>query len=202
MLRALLLMLTASLCALSILPDGGTRRRALRALARPIHSLEHGLRCLLLLMQARPALPKPLPSEPCPCRASCRRKTGRRRPARFSLSLAALAAGFAANGAKVSRPRRRARAPLPPAPRRPDDPTASAPIADPADLLRARLQAMRAVFADPHGHAARFAAILKGAGLRLKTLRALIPDPRLWQITDHIPAAGTAQPACALLDTS
>lgn len=202
MLRVLFLMLTASLRALSSLPGSGARRTALRILTRHVQRLEHGLRCLLLLMRARPAAPKPAPFN---ARAGSRpsRPGGiHARPARLSLSLAALAAGFAANGAKVAFPGRRTSPRRPPAPRLPHDPTASAPIADPAEMLLARLEAMRDVFADPHGHAARFAATLKRAGLRLKTLKGRIPDPCIWQITDHVPAARAAQLVCPLHDTS
>lgn len=202
MLRAIFLILTASVWALSSLSTGEARRRACRMIAHHIRRLEHGLRCLLLLMRARPATPKPAPFEVRPGTRPSRQKAARRRPARFSLSLTALAAGFAANGAKVAFPRPRPGPRTPPAPRLPDDPTAPAPIADPAVMLHARLEAMRAVFADPQGHAARFAAILKGAGVRLKALKALIPDPGLWQITDHVCAVSAALPARPLLDTS
>lgn len=173
------LILMAGLSGVHRLAPGKLKTGALRVLARHIGALEHGLRCLLLLMRAAPA-----PSLKVPeglARAPSRRV--RRRTPRFSLSLSALAEGFARHGHETSALKSsRAANPAPPPPR---GPTASAPLADPADALLARLEAMRAVFADPHGHAAKFAAILRGRGLALRALKSLIPAAALWILTNH-----------------
>lgn len=181
LLRGLLLMLTGALWSVQHLAPGRMRASALRALARHIGALEHGLRCLLLLMRAAPAPQVKLPE------GLARRQprgAGRRKSHRFSLSLSALAKGFGRKGREIPglAPSRH----VPPAASRPPrGPTASAPIADPAELLRARLTALRAVFADPRGHAAKLSAMLSARGFRLRALKALIPAAALWILMNH-----------------
>lgn len=186
-LRALFLMLTAALWTVACLAPGSLKAASLRLLARHTGALEHGLRCLLLLMRGAPQAGAKLPEGLA--RSSAPRRAGLK-PPRFSLSLAALAKGFARNGHDVSAlapPRNPAAAHCPrPLP----FPTPPAlPPADPADLLKARLDALRAVFADPHGHAARLAANLLARGFCLRALKALIPAAALWCLTSHSAAA-------------
>ena len=54
-LRALFLMLTAALWAAARLAPGSLKASSLRLLARHVGTLEHGLRCLLLLMRGASA---------------------------------------------------------------------------------------------------------------------------------------------------
>jgi len=183
-LRAMFLMLTAALRAACRLMPGPVKASSLRLLARHVGALERGLRCLLLLMRGAPQLAAKVP-DGLPCSAAARRLSCK--PPRFSLSLAALARGFARNGHDISalaRPRKEVAARIAQSPRRPS----TVPIPDPAEQLRARLDALRAVFADPHGHAARLAAILLARGFRLCALKALIPAAVFWQLTSHHPA--------------
>lgn len=199
-LRAIFLMLTAALWAACRLMPGPVKASSLRLLARHVGALEPGLRCLLLLMRGAPP-PAATVLEGLP-RSSAPRRAGLK-PPRLSLSLAALAKGFARNGHDVSAlvPARKSAAA--PTPRPPLIPAAPAlPAIDPADLLKARLDALRAVFADPHGHAARLAANLAACGFRLRALKALIPAAALWRLTSHraaphnhalpVPAANTS----------
>ncbi|MGE6697815.1 hypothetical protein ACQKH5_09000 [Hyphomonas sp. NPDC076900] len=181
LLRGLLLMLTGALWSVQHLAPSRMRAGALRNLARHIGALEHGLRCLLLLMRAAPAPRVKLPEGLARCQP---RRTGRRKSHRFSLSPGTLAKGFARHGREISGLAPKPCAP-PPTSRPPRGPTASAPIADPADLLRARLAALRAVFADPHGHAAKLSAILSARGFRLRALKALIPAVALCVRMNH-----------------
>lgn len=182
-LRVLFLMLTAALWAAARLAPGSLKASSLRLLARHVGALEHGLRCLLLLMRGAPppaaTVPEGLP------RSSAPRRAGLKAP-RFSLSLAALAKGFARNGHDVSALAPARKSAAAPTPRPPLIPAAPAlPVIDPADLLKARLDALRAVFADPHGHAARLAANLHARGFCLRALKALIPAAALWCLTSH-----------------
>lgn len=180
--RRFLLMLMAILWGVQRLAPGKFRESALRVLARHTRALEHALRCLLLLMRAAPAAPANVPKG-LPRNASTPRT--RRGAPRFSLSLNQLAQGFARRGLDASAltaNRKRGTARNAPPPR---GPTACAPIADPAETLRARLEAMRAVFAHPHLHAARLAALLRGAGLSLRARKSLTPAAALWQLTSH-----------------
>ncbi|KCZ95436.1 hypothetical protein HHI_04750 [Hyphomonas hirschiana VP5] len=183
LLRGLFLMLMAAHWSAQHLAPGKLKTGALRALARHIGALEHGLRCLLILMRATPARPATLPAGLLARRAAPPRP--RRKAARFALGLAQLANGFARYGHDTSALASIRKAPPPrPAPP-PRGPTASAPMADPAEALRTRLEAMRAVFSDPQTHAAKLAARLRAKGLRLRGLKSLIPAAALWLLTSY-----------------
>ena len=182
-LRALFLMLTAALWAAARLAPGPLKASSLRLLARHVGALEHGLRCLLLLMRGAPKRSATVP-EGLPQGTTPRQMSGK--PPRFSLSLTALARGFARNGHDITAlapARKEAAARNAPLPRGPS--CIPAPAIDPSEQLRARLGALRAVFADPHGHSARLAANLLARGFRLRALKALIPAAALWCLTSH-----------------
>lgn len=180
--RCFFLMLMAAVCSFQRLAPSRFRTGALRALARHTGTLEHALRCLLLLMRAAPA---PATSVPESLSRNAASRHTRHKPPRFSLSLAKLAQGFARRGldAPALTALRKARAARNAPP--PRGPTASAPVADPAEILRARLDAMRAVFADPHLHAAKLAALLRASGLSLRARKTLIPVAALWTLAHH-----------------
>ena len=111
--------------------------------------VEHIFRCLLILMRATPAAPKPAPFQPALNDADARTPSTRRYGAPGFLSLSQIAKGFARFGAvpPALDARRPARPPaLPPGPY---GPTAAAPVADPLELLAARLSGLRAVLEDP-----------------------------------------------------
>ena len=182
LLRGLFLMLIASHWSIANLAPGRAKSAAFRILARHIRALEHGLRCLLILMRAAPVAAPSFPGLPTPSTRSGVSAPCRRKPARFSLSLARLAQGFAEQGAPLNC------SPNPspgPCPRRPALPKAPLQAIPPADALRARLHAMRAVFENPHWHAAKLAAVLRAGGLILRGLKPLIPAAALWQLTSH-----------------
>ena len=181
--RRFFLMLMAAAWATQHLAPGRLKTGALRVLVGHMGALEHGLRCLLLLMRAAPAPPAKIPEGLG--RATTPARATRRKSPRFSLGLAQLAKGFARHGHDVSALLSTRKACAAHAARPPRGPTASAPIADPAEALLARLQAIRAVLADPHAHAAKFAAILRGKGLALRALKSLIPAAALWRLTSH-----------------
>lgn len=201
-LRRLYLILMAALWAAQRLVPGRLKRSALRALGRHIGALEHGLRCLLLLMRAAPAPSAKFPEGGLRGRDSSCARAPRRKARRFSLSLSQLAKGFARNGqdcSALTAPRKAHTARHAPPPR---GPTASAPIADPAEALMARLHALRAVFADPHAHAAKMTALLRGKGFALRALKAIIPAALIWHLTRHRASApGKALP-CPVPNTS
>lgn len=147
--------------------------------------VEHIFRCLLILMRATQAAPRPAPFQPALNDADARTPSARRLGAPGFLSLSQIAKGFARFGAAPPAldGRRRARPPaLPPGA---FGPTAAAPVADPLELLAARLSALRAVLADPHAHAARLAALLKAAGVSLRAALPQLPDAALWTLCNH-----------------
>lgn len=198
-LRGLFLMLAATLWSVERLPAGKLKSSGLRLLSSHIGALEHGLRCLLLLMRAPPApqakMPEGLP------RRSHGARAPRRASKRFSLSLSALAKGFARYGRQApALTPKKARVPAPSKP--PRGPTASAPVADPAEALAARLTALRAVFADPAGHAARLSAILRAKGITLRAMKALVPAADLWTRMNHSPRVQDPALRAPLLNTS
>lgn len=194
-----LLILTVALWSVQAFAPGKIKRGALRVLARHTGALEHGLRCLLLLMRAAPSQGAEIPEGLSRTKVSAR---VRRKASRFSLSLAQLAKGFARHGHDTSAlaPKRREIAAPNTLP--PRGPAASTPITDPADALLARLDAIRGVFADPHCHAARLAGILRDGGFTLRALKALIPTASLWQLTSHRAGSQSQVLPCPAPNTS
>lgn len=191
------------LCALTVMIDWlrqnapvSSRACLLRFARNQTEIVEHIFRCLLILMRAAPAAPKPAPFQPMQQDAVAHPPSARRKGAPGFLSLSQISEGFARFGAAppALQARRLARPPAPPpAPR---DPTATSPVADPLEILAARLGALRAVLADPHAHAARLAALLKAAGVSLRAALPQLPDAALWMLCNHaaetlaIPAPG------------
>lgn len=186
LLRGLFLMLMASHWTIFQLAPGRARRAALRILARHVGALEHGLRCLLILMRAAPVAAPPFPGLPTPSNRRSVSALARQQPARFSLSLARLAQGFAQRGAPLNYSRKSLSRPCPQQQAAPASPSRAV---SPADAIGARLQAMRAVFDDPHRHAAKLAAILRAGGLIPHRAKPLIPSAALWQLICHTAAS-------------
>lgn len=202
-----LLMLMGSVAWARVLAPGKTRNALLRFAAARTGWLEHVFRCLLIVLRARPAAPKPAPF--IAARAACPAGNAPRRQkcAQLSLSLQSLARGFEQAGkahplleAWKARQARPLPPPRPAMPRAPLIPTC--PV-DPAALLEARLAALKAVLADPHPHAARMAAILKAAGFCLRRLASAIPNGEIWAILHQAaPAALAASLSAPRADTS
>lgn len=205
--RMLLLMLMATAAWARQMAPGKSRTGVLRFAAARARWLEHIFRCLLIVLCARPAAPKPAPFLPARTHApGARAPRPRRRSRQLSLSLWSLARGFEEAGktdplleawkARQTRALPAARPALP----RPGP--VSCP-ADPAGLLEARLAALKAVLDDPHPHAARMAAILKAAGFCARRLKPVIPPGEIWAILNHAAARAPAGPSSGLrADTS
>ncbi|MGE6697193.1 hypothetical protein ACQKH5_05840 [Hyphomonas sp. NPDC076900] len=205
--RMVLLMLMATAAWARQMAPGKARNSVLRFAAVRTRWLEHIFRCLLIVLRARPAAPKPAPfvvSHTLPAGGRTRRP--RRASKQFSLSLWSLARGFEQAGkadplleawkARQSRARPVAR-PVPALPG-----PAACPV-DPAALLGARLAALKAVLDDPYPHAARMAAILKAAGLCARRLKPMIPNGEIWAFLNHTAARAPAGPSSGLrADTS
>lgn len=201
--RALLLALMMAHRWLPHMTRGKARAHLLGFLRTQTSAMEQIFRCLLILMRARAAPPKPAPVLPRASAASDTAPAPRRGPAHKLLSLSQLARGFAAFGKPIALLEARRNTPRPaPQPQDPRGPTAAAPVADPFDLLDARLKAMRALLDDPHTHAAKFAARLKAAGLTLRVPRPRVPRAELWVLMNCVPkAAAFARPGL-IADTS
>lgn len=199
--RMVLLMLIGSVAWARLLAPGKTRNALLRFTAARTGWLEHVFRCLLIVLRARPAAPKPAPfiaaRAACPAGDAPRRQ---RKYAQLSLSLQSLARGFEQAG--KAHPlledwkARQARPLPPPRPATPRAPLIPRCPADPAALLEARLAALKAVLADPYPHAARMAAILKAAGFCLRRLASVIPNGEIWAIL-HQAAPGAPPALCS-----
>ena len=129
---------------------------------RDIGKLEHAVRCLLLILRARPPAPKPVPA--FTTRASAAHKPrSMAPPRRFSVSLRQFS-WYPARPAPTSHS---VDGSLEAAPRLREEPTAA---------LQRRLAALRAVFADPAPHAARIAAACRALGFSMRRLKAIIPS--------------------------
>lgn len=205
--RMLLLMLMATAAWARQMAPGKARAGVLRFAAARTRELEHIFRCLLIVLRARPAAPKPAPFVPPRTHApGDRAPRPRRRSRQLSLSLWSLARGFEQAGktdplleawkARQTRALPAARATAAPRP-------GPVSCADPAGLLDARLAALKAVLADPHPHAARMAAILKAAGFCGRRLKPVIPAGEIWAILNHAAPQAPAEPSSGLrADTS
>lgn len=197
------------LCALTVMIDwlrqnapASSRAGLLRFARNQTAIVEHIFRCLLILMRAAPAAPKPAPFQPMQQDAVAHPPSAHRRGTPGFLSLSQIYQGFARFGAPppTLSVRRRARPPAPPSGCR--GPTAAVPVADPLDILAARLGALGAVLADPHAHAARLAALLKAAGVSLRAALPQLPDAALWILCNHTAEALAIPAPGPLPDTS
>lgn len=187
---------------LSRMGPGKARNCLLNFVRHHTNRMEHIFRCLLILMKPTPRIPKPAPFIPRAPSTSERLPQARRTARSFSLSLSQLRKGFETYSAGqplaghfFNRPRHTDRHP-------PRGPTACAPVADPVDLLTARLKAMRALFSDPDAHAARLAALLKTAGLGRRAARPRRPAAEAWDVIHHFALIGPLARAAVCSDTS
>lgn len=171
---------------LSLLGPSRLRREALRAAGKDLGKLEQILRSLLLLMRVPAAPPRALPFTP---QGQSARRNPVRRRIRFSITL-----------------RQFSWAPALAPPRPP--PVSRSPAArgrflsDPAAALKLRLDAMRAVYADPARFAARMSAAIGAHCLRLRAPKTLLPAPDLWCLGHIRTGSFTALRLAARLDTS
>lgn len=203
--RALLLALTMAHRWLPHMTRGKTRAGLLRFISMQTGMLEQIFRCLLILMRAKPATPKPSPFVPRASAAPDTTSAPRRRRAPALLSLSQLSKGFEEGGALLAllEARKKPRRPdYPDRPKDPRGPTAAAPVADPFYLLDARLKAMRALLNDPHAHAAKLAALLKAAGIGLRAPKPLVPSAELWALLNCAPQTGVFARPGLIADTS
>lgn len=203
--RALLLALTMAHRWLPHMTRGKARASLLRFISTQTGMLEQIFRCLLILMRAKPAAPKPAPFLPRASAAPDTPSAPRCRRAPALLSLSHLAKGFEESGAPLPllEARKKPRRPdHPDHPKDPRGPTAAAPVADPFDLLDARLKAMRALLNDPHAHAAKLAALLKAAGIGLRSPRPLVPSAELWELLNCALQKGVFARPGLIADTS
>lgn len=206
--RMLLLMLMATAAWARQMAPGKTRNDVLRYAAARTRWLEHIFRCLLIVLRARPAAPKPAPFVPAQTHVpGDRAPRPRRRLRQLSLSLWSLARGFEEAGKtdpllEAWKARQTRTLPVARTAALPRPGPISCP-ADPAGLLDARLAALKAVLDDPHPHAARMAAILKAAGFCARRLKPVVPAGEIWAILNHAPARAPAGPSSGLrADTS
>ena len=200
--RGLLMALTLACYWLPMLPRGKSRDAVMAFVKTGTCKLEHIFRCLLISLRAAPAAPKPAPFTPHARSAETRTLSLRQPPAGFSFSLARLVQGFEKYGTVPEALARLEASRRPRESRPPRGPTASAPIADPITMLAGRLAAIRAVLVDPHTHAARFAAVLKAAGIGLRKSRPLVPAGEVWMVARHQPAPRPRVIARLSADTS
>ena len=198
----LLLMLMATAAWSRQMAPGKARAGVLRFAAARTRWLEHIFRCLLIVLRARPAAPKPAPFVPArPHAPGDHAPRPRRGPKQLSLSLWSLARGFEEAGktdplleawkARQSRTLPAARAAAAPRP-------GPLSCADPTALLQARLAALKAVLDDPYPHAARMAAILKAAGFCAHRLKSVIPAGEIWAILNHAATQAPTAPSSGL----
>lgn len=171
---------------LSLLGPSRLRRDALRVTGKDLGKLEQILRSLLLLMRVPAAPPRAPPFTP---RGPSARRSYVRRRIRFSITLRQFSWAPA-----LAPPR------PPPASRSPA--ARGRLLSDPAAALKLRLEAMRAVFADPVRFAARMSAAIGAHGLRLRAPKTLQPAPDLWCLGHIRTASFTAPRLAARLDTS
>lgn len=177
-------LLSLAAAFLSLIGPSRLRRHWLRAAAQDLGKLEQVLRSLLLLMRAPAPPPKALPF--AAANRLARRRPGGR-PVRFSLTLRkfswapAVRSRPSAHGLSISE---------------------TLPPSDAAVALKRRLDAMRAIFADPARYAARISAAIRAQGLHLRAPITRIPSAELWLLALLAGANGAAPHAAAHLDTS
>ena len=200
--RVLLCALTAMVEWLRRSAPGSSPTGLVRFVQQQTAMVEHIFRCLLILMRAAPAAPKPAPFQPALKDAAVCAPSTRPKVAPGFLSLSQIAGGFARYGGGPPARQSFGRAVVP-APRPiPRGPTASAPVADPLEILAARLGALRAVLADPRAHAARLAALLKLAGLTPRARLPQLPDAAFWLLCNYTATAAAAPAPGPRPDTS
>lgn len=186
--RGWVMLLTLAASWLATCAPGPFRRKWIGSVRRDIGKLEHAVRCLLLILRARPPAPKPLPVFTV-CTAAVRKPRRPLPPRRFSVSLR----GFSWYPAQPARGPRSADGSSSAATRLREDPSAA---------LQRRLAALRAVFADPAPHAARIAAACRALGFSTHRLKALIPASELRQTLHTFTPSRAPAVASAHLDTS
>jgi len=151
--RMLLLMLMATAAWARQMAPGKARAGVLRFAAARTRELEHIFRCLLIVLRARPAAPKPAPFVPARTHApGDRAPRPRRRSRQLSLSLWSLARGFELAGKAdplLEAWKARQTRTLPAARAGASRPVPLSCPADPASLLEARLAELGGGAASP-----------------------------------------------------